>query len=226
VREEALIKLKHPNKRLIGAVLGIIAVAAVGAGVAIASAGSGRSPSSGSTANATTSPGMGYLESSLVHQFATRGGVGSLKVLVSAGPGSAGSNSSAVIVGKNSAGQSCWTVVAAGGGVGGEFRCGTQVGQEPGEPADQQVLRVGCQTSGSAGSTTADSASCIGFVGSNVATVSATLSDGSTQQMNLANGAFAYAASTSDKLPTGFTASDASGQTVGHQDVSLSSGFG
>jgi hypothetical protein len=168
--------------------------------------------------------GSGYLQSSLVQQLAAQSSVGSLKVLVSAGPGTPGSNSSAVILGMNNAGQSCWTVVNAGGGIGAPFRCGGQIGQEAGEPADLQTLRVGCATSGTASETSADSASCIGFVGSNVATVTATLSDGSTQTMTLTDGAFAYAASTSGKLPTSFTAADAGGQ-LGRQDVTLASGL-
>lgn len=213
---------RRPNKWFMGGALALIAAASAGA--AIASSGTASSTVSGSAS--TTATTTEYLDTPLVQQLASEGSVGSLKVLVSAGPASLGSNSSAVIVGVNSAGQSCWTVVGGGGETGGGFRCGTQVGQEGGEPADQQVLRVGCETSGSAGSTTADSASCIGFVGSNVAIVDAKLSDGSTQAMTLIDGAFAYAAGTSGKLPTAFTASDASGQVVGQQDVSLSSGLG
>jgi hypothetical protein len=219
------VSLKRRNKWLMGGAIALIAAAAAGGGIAFASSGS--SPPyahSGTVSPAAADSGSGYIQSSLVQHFAAQDGVGALKVLVSAGPGSAGSNSSAVIVGRNSAGQSCWTVVGAGGAVGGMFRCGTQVGDEPGEPADQAVLRVGCETSGSAGSTAAESASCIGFVGPTVAAVVATLADGSTQSMSVAGGAFAYAASTNDKLPTAFVASDASGQTVGRQAVSLANG--
>ena len=160
----------------------------------------------------------------MVQKLASQGGINALKVLVSAGSGSLGSNSSALVTGVNAAGQSCWTVVAAGGALGGQFRCGGQLGQEPGEPADLKILRVGCEMSGSAGTTTASSASCIGFVGSTVATVNATLADGSTQPISLTNGAFAYAATSGDTVPTGFTALDANGNTVGHQDVSASNG--
>jgi hypothetical protein len=214
--------LKHP-KWLIGGAVALLAAA--GGGVAAAGLGNASHPQIRIATDSTASSGTDYLQSPLVQAFATQDNVGSLKVLVSAGPGTLGSNSSAVIIGVNGAGQNCWTVVAGGGGAGAGFRCGGELGQEPGESADRQVLRVGCQTSGSAGSTTADSASCIGFVGSTVSSVNAMLSDGSTQSMTLTDGAFAYAASTSDKLPTGFTASDASGQTVGHQEVSLSSGL-
>lgn len=211
-------KVKHPNRWLVGGAVGLMAVAVAG-GVAFASAGVGSS--SAGAANAVTTSGSDYTQASLVQQLATAGGVTGLEVLVSAGPGSVGSNSSAVIVGTDTAGQRCWTAVGSGGGVGGPFRCGTQPGEEPGATAVQQ-LRVGCQTSGSVGSATASSVSCIGFVGSNVSAVNATLSDGSTQQMTLTDGAFAYAASSADKLPTTFTASDASGQTVSQRAVSLS----
>lgn len=213
-------KPRHPNRWLIGGAVAMIAVAAAGGGIAMASAGVGSSPNSGSTAPATTSSGADYLQTPVVQRFASQGGVTGLKVLVSAGPGSSGTNSSAVIVGTNSAGQSCWTVVGDGGAVGGPFRCGGQVGQEAGEPADQQILRVGCETSGGADSTSADSVSCIGFVGSTVATVDAKLADGSTQSISVTDGAFAYSASTSDKLPTSFTASGANGQVVGQQSIS------
>lgn len=199
---------------------------AVGATVvlaaAVASALIGSRSATPVRAAATVSTGTGWLATPAVQHFSAADSVGNLAVLVSAG---SGANGLAVITGTNAAGSSCWTLVQFGGAVGSDFRCGTQVGSDVGNPSDSE-LRVACQTSGGSGSSTADSAGCVGFVGSNVATVNATLSDGSTQQMNLSDGAFAYAASTGGKLPTSFTASGASGQAVDHQAVSLSSGLG
>lgn len=139
-------------------------------------------------------------------------------MLVSAG---SGFDSSAVIVGTDRSGQVCWTVVAALGSAGGAFRCGTRPGVEQGEPAAARTFRVGCGTSGSAKSTTADAASCIGFVGSSVVKVKARLTDGSTRVLPVTEGAFAYAGEGSDQLPASFSAFDASGQEVGHQAIVL-----
>jgi hypothetical protein len=70
----------------------------------------------------------------------------------------------------------------------------------------------------------ADVGSCIGFVGANVASADVKLVDGSTQPLAVTDGAFAYAASVQDKLPTSFVAYDATGEIVGQQDISLSYG--
>jgi hypothetical protein len=112
-------------------------------------------------------------------------------------------------------------VVAALGGVGSAFTCGTPPGVEQGEPAAVRIFRVGCETSGSAKSTSAKAASCIGFVAASVVKVEARLTDGSTRVLPVTQGAFAYAGKGSDQLPASFSAYDASGQEVGHQDIIL-----
>jgi hypothetical protein len=65
----------------------------------------------------------------------------------------------------------------------------------------------------------------LGFVvGANVSSVAVKLNDGSMQPVTVKSGAFVYAASTADQLPAAFTASDASGQAVDQQSVSLAKG--
>jgi hypothetical protein len=158
-----------------------------------------------------------------VRQFAASQGIGDLRVLVSAG---GGFQSSAVIVGTNHSGDGCWTVVAAHGAAGGAFRCGSLPGVEQGEPPAQRIFRVGCGTSGRAGSATADAASCIGFVGPTVASVKAQLVDGSIVTLRVTEGAFAYAGRKHDTLPASFSAYDTNGHEIGHQAVILASGLG
>jgi hypothetical protein len=204
----------------------VLLVAAGGA--ATVTAVSRSANSLGSSSPPTSMPSTSqpaYLAAPLVQQLASNNGVQDLKVLISADSGQPG-NSSAVIVGTNGAGQSCWTVVGGGGGIGSPFRCGSQPGHDQGEPADQEVLRAGCDTSGGRGSATADAASCIGFVGSNVATVEVNLTGGSSHTLTVTDGAFAYAADTSGLLPTSFVAYGASGQVLARQDIILASSLG
>ena len=159
----------------------------------------------------------------MLEQFAQTAGINNLSVLVSAG---SGETSSAVIVGTNGAGQSCWTIMFAGGGAGGPFRCGSKPGQDPGEPADQEVLRIVCETTGSAGSDSAESASCIGFADSAIATVRVNLADGSSREVNVQNGVFAYQADSSGTLPQTIIGNDSSGQAVAQRAVVLAVGPG
>jgi len=201
-----------------GLAVGIVVV--LGAAVAAAVVLGSRSTSP-TRAAATVSTTTGWLGTTAVQQFANEDSVGNLSVLVSAG---SGTNGLAVVTGTNTSGENCWTLVQFGGAVGSPFRCGTPVGTDVGDPRDNE-LRVVCQTSGGPGSSTADSAGCLGFVvGSNVASVAVKLSDGSTRSVTVKSGAFAYAASTADQLPAAFTASDASGQAVDQQAVSLAKG--
>ena len=208
--------MKIRRLRTMIAVGGTVVLAAAVASAVIAS----RSASPVRAADVGTS--SGWLATPAVQHFSAADSVDNLAVLVSAG---SAANGLAVVTGANEAGETCWTLVQLGGAIGSDFRCGTPVGSDVGNPNNTE-LRVVCQTSGGSASSTADAAGCLGFVASTVASVSATLGDGSTQQMNLTDGAFAYAASTSDELPTSFTAFDANGQAVGHEDVSLSSGLG
>lgn len=200
--------------------LGVGAVVVLGAAVvaAVALGGGATSPT---RAAATVSTTTGWLGTTAVQQFASEDSVGNLSVLVSAG---SGTNGIAVVTGTNTAGENCWTLVQFGGAVGSPFRCGTAVGTGVGDPRDNE-LRVVCQTSGAPGSSTADSAGCLGFVvGANVSSVAVKLNDGSMQPVTVKSGAFVYAASTADQLPAAFTASDASGQAVDQQSVSLAKG--
>lgn len=185
--------------------------------------GPGSAATGGSPSGSPTSSNAAFLRGPVVRQFAAAQGIQDLRVLVSAG---SGTNGSAVIVGSNRSGEECWTVVAALGAAGGAFRCGTSPGVEQGEPAAQRTFRVGCETSGRAGSASADAGSCIGFVGPSVARVEATLVDGSTSTLPLTEGAFAYAGQSRDTLPVSFSAYSEGGQEVGHQDIVLASGLG
>ena len=179
-----------------------------------------RSSPGGSGSPASSSGG--FLHGLIVRRFASAQGIRDLRVLVSAG---SGANSSAVIVGRNRTGVGCWTVVAGLGAAGGAFRCGTPPGVERGEPAAARTFRVGCKTSGRAGSATADAGSCIGFVGSRVARVEAKLVNGMVRSVPTTEGAFAYAGGRPQQLPVAFTAFDASGREVGHQGIVLASGL-
>lgn len=174
-------------------------------------------------ATPSSSSDSAYLQAPLVKQLASSGAVQGLRVVVSADSGAPG-NSSALIAGTNATGDQCWTVVAGGGGVGGPFQCGSQVGSEPGETAAEQLLRAGCQTSGGPESTTASAASCIGFVGQNVTKIAVSLAGGSSQTLAVTDGAFAYAADSPDLLPVAFVAYGSDGSVLARQDVSLSGG--
>jgi hypothetical protein len=56
--------------------------------------------------------------------------------------------------------------------------------------------------------------------------VEAKLADGSTRQLTITDGAFAYASSSRDDLPTSIRAYDASGRLVSTKDIVLASGVG
>lgn len=110
------------------------------------------------------------------------------------------------------------------GGAGGPFRCGTRPGQDPGESAGEQTLRIVCETTGSAGSTTAESANCIGFAASNIANVRVSLVDGSSENVAVQGGAFAYQANSAGALPVSIVGDDSSGTAVAQRTVALASG--
>jgi hypothetical protein len=196
-------------------------VAAACAGALILSRSPGQLPAS--NAAAALVPATGWLDTPAVQHFSAADSVGRLGVLVSAG---SGSNGVAVVTGADAAGERCWTIVEGGGAVGSGFRCGTAVGSGVGDPTDHSDLRVVCQTSGSSGATTADSAGCLGFVGMDVATVAVQLADGSSQKLAVTGGAFAYASDNPDKLPTSVAAYDGTGHALAHEDIVLGSGLG
>lgn len=210
-----------PRKVLLGGVAAVLA-AAIG-GIAANNHASASATRAGSvlkavSSQASPSVNAAFLQGTVVRTFVAQAGIQGPHILVSAG---SGTDSSAVIVGTNAAGQSCWTISVGQGEGGGPFRCGSAPGSEPGETAAQQVLNVACQTSGAAGSATADAGSCIGFVGENVASVNAKLAEGAIQPLTLTDGAFAYGSSVAGELPTSFVAYDASGQVVARQDIVL-----
>lgn len=199
---------------------GATATVIVVTGFANASAHSTSSSAGGTAGTAETASASAWLNSSMVQNLAQGEGISNVGVLASAG---IGANSSAVIVGSNNAGDSCWTVLFAMGAAGGPFRCGSQPGDDPGESADQQVLRVSCEASGSSGSTTPDSASCIGFANATIATVQVKLMNGSSASVPVTQGAFAFQADTPGTLPTAVVGESSSGQAVAQRDVVLGS---
>lgn len=203
--------------------LAVVLIAAVGAGIAASGLARAAVSNGASTGAATADTSTSWVTSPLISQFANSQGISQLSVLVSAG---SGSTSSAVIVGSNAAGDSCWTLAYAMGGLGGPFRCGMPLGAAPGAPDAADVVRLYCETSGDATSTTPTSASCIGFLSANAASVQVKLAGGSTQAVTVTNGAFAYQADTPGELPTAVVAYDSGGGVVAQKNVVLAQGPG
>jgi hypothetical protein len=134
-------------------------VASVGAAAAVlATVGAFLLSTSGSASAHPASSGA-YAATQLVEYFAQQAGVQDLRTLVSAGTGRA---NTAIITGTDGAGSPCWTVIALDGHQGAPFRCGSPPAPESGS------LWVGYGTGGGPGSSTADYASLVGLVTSNV----------------------------------------------------------
>ena len=153
----------------------------------------------------------------LIDQFVRQAGVQDLRTLASAGSGKA---AMAIIGGTGPGGAPCWMLVAAGGHQGSPFRCGSAPAPASGP------LWVFDGIGGAADSTTADYASLVGLVTSSVTRVEAELVDGSTKDLALTSGAFAYASSSPNDLPRSIRAFDASGRLLAEKDIILTSGSG
>lgn len=210
-----------PGKKVAFAIIAVSAATSLGLvldGHARAAAKTASSRQTAASASPTTS--AAFLQGPAVQRLATQAGVTSPQVLVSAGTGT---DSSAVVIGADASGHSCWSISSSLGASATPFTCGGRVGEEAGEPAGLDVLNVGCETSGSAG-TSANAGSCVGFVGTSVVNVVVTLADGSTQSISPTDGAFAYAANTPGQLPTSFTAYDADRDVVGQENIQLPNG--
>jgi hypothetical protein len=196
-------KIRSSTKWLVAcAVVGAAAAAAGGALLATTRPGSASAQPTGASGNI----------SPLVDQFAQQAGVLNLRTLASAGRGKA---AIAIITGTDRHGLPCWTVTAVEGHQGAPFRCGSTPAPEKGS------LWVFYGVGGAAGSSTAGYASLVGLVTPNVARVQADMVDGSTRELPLTEGAFAYASSSADNLPTSIRAFDDSGRLVGEKDIIL-----
>jgi hypothetical protein len=165
-------------------------------------------------ASAGPLPAPSYAPSAFVADLAGQAKVGQLSVLTAAGKGD---STVAIVTGRNASGATCWTVTVLGGQAGNHFRCGKA-------PEPKGEITIFPDISGPQGSTLATSVSLVGLVRSDVASVRATLVDGSARELPLTNDTFGYAATERSLLPTAVRAYGELGEPLGEQTLELGDG--
>lgn len=191
------------------AVGGVAAAVAVGVTAAVVR-GSAGSPS------AQAAEPNGYTPSAFVAQLAKDEGVSGLSELVSAG---SVDHSVRIVTGQNASGAPCWAVAVTtgGGNYARPFSCGSA-------PTPDGAVSIFPDVSGPAGSSAATSVILVGLARGDVASVQATLLDGSKKPLSLTDGTFGYAAASAASLPTAVSAYDSAGKLLGEQTIALAGG--